>query len=98
MLLDQKAFKRALYKFYFDDHNNPFMVLQKYPEELIGPRNHPFPLIFTRTSTFANAMGFFMLDKLKHINSLLDVFFCPQSQKPEIKALVLELLEANRDE
>lgn len=98
MLKDQKAFKRALYKFYFDDHNNPFMVLQKYPEPLIGPRNHPFPLIFMRTSTFANAMGFFMLDKLKQINLLLDLFFCPQSKKPEIKALVLELLEANRDE
>lgn len=78
MLFDQRAFKLALSKFYFDDRRNPFNVFKDPDPKDPKMNNHPLPL--KRSNAYANAAGFALLDTLDHIEELLNVFFLPRSK------------------
>lgn len=83
MLLDQKAFKLALSKYYFDDKINPFNVFNTHapePEDSEGLIKYSFPREFnTRSNKYANELGTAMLDTFDYIEDMFNNFYIPNA-------------------
>lgn len=83
MLLDQKAFKLALSRFYFDDKINPFNVLNTHkpePRDSEGLIRYSFPREFnTCSNNYANQLGTAMLDTFDFIEDMFNNLYIPNS-------------------
>lgn len=83
MILDQKAFKLALSKYYFDDKINPFNVFNTHapePADSEGLIKYSFPREFnTRSNKYANEIGTAMLDTFDYIEDMFNNFYIPNA-------------------